>query len=304
MVFPIFCNFANEFNKNNMKYNKVNFHINADEPLLQDARDVLAAMLGDCGFETFEETEQGITGYIQQQLFQKELVDECVNDFPFPDITIIYNVEEAEYKDWNEQWENEGFQPITIGECTIHDGRHLPENPTEIMVEIDAKMAFGTGNHETTQMIVQQLMQLDLQGKRMIDCGCGTGILGIIAMKRGASEVLAYDIDEWSTDNATHNAVINGILTGYATLLGDSSVLKDIEPEKKYDLIVANINRNILLADMPIWKSLLATDGILLLSGFYATDVPILNEKAKELGLRHSETITNGEWACLTFSHQ
>lgn len=282
-----------------MKYNKVNFQIGAEEQLLQDARDVLAAMLGDCGFETFEDTEHGTIGYIQEQFFNTDNIAQTIEDFPFTDVTITYNVEDAEYKNWNEQWENEGFPPITIEKCTIHDGRHLPDNTDGLMVEIDAKLAFGTGNHETTRMIIGKLMNSDLTNKRVLDCGCGTGILGIIAMKRGAQSVVAYDIDEWSADNARHNAVINNIFDNYIPMLGDSSILETLPAHTHFDIIVANINRNILLNDMPRWIDILDSKGTLLISGFYKNDSQILIEKAKELGLSNVEEVIDGEWACL-----
>lgn len=280
-----------------MKYNKVNFLIDAKGQMLQDVRDVLAAMLGECGFETFEEIPGGMTGYIQQGLHDMDSMEMAIAALPFDGVSVAYNVEEAEYRDWNEQWENEGFAPIVIGGCTIHDGRHLPTENSEVTVEIDAKLAFGTGNHETTQMIIAQLMHTDLSGKRILDCGTGTGILGILSMKRGAESVTAYDIDEWSTDNARHNAVINGILSNYDVLLGDSSVLERIN--QTFDIIIANINRNILLGDMPRWAALLSDNGMLIMSGFYHTDIPILKEKAADLGLVHAEETTDGEWACL-----
>lgn len=283
-----------------MKYNKINFQIDAEGQLLQDTSDVLAAMLGECGFETFEETDNGITGYIQQDVYDESAIAETVEAMPF-DVHIMYNVEEAEYKDWNEAWENEGFEPIVIGDCTIHDGRHLPTEPTEVSVEIDAKLAFGTGNHETTRMIISKLMNTDLKGKSLLDCGCGTGILGIIAMKRGAKSVTAYDIDEWSADNARHNAVINGILDNYESLLGNSSVLSTLPKETRFDIIVANINRNILLGDMQRWTAMLSDKGLLIVSGFYHTDIAVLTEKASALGLTLINKVTDGDWACLTF---
>ena len=156
-----------------MKYNKISFLIGAESQLLQDACDVLAAMLGDCGFETFEYTDNGMTGYVQQQMFDEDAMKEIIAEFPFDGVSVDYTVEEAEDKDWNEQWENEGFAPISVGGCIIHDGRHLPTENSEVMVEIDAKLAFGTGNHETTRMIIDQLMHTDLSGKRILDCGNG-----------------------------------------------------------------------------------------------------------------------------------
>lgn len=281
-----------------MKYNKISFLIGAESQLLQDACDVLAAMLGDCGFETFEYTDGGMTGYVQQQMLDENAMKEIIAEFPFDGVSVDYTVEEAEDKDWNEQWENEGFEPITVAGCTVHDGRHLPAENTEVMVEIDAKLAFGTGNHETTRMIIGQLMHTDLNGKRILDCGTGTGILGILAMKRGAASVTAYDIDEWSADNARHNAVINGILDNYDVMLGDSGVLDGVN--QAFDLIIANINRNILLADMPRWTALLSDNGQLLMSGFYHSDTAILKEKAAALGLAAADEVTDGEWACLS----
>ena len=280
-----------------MKYNKISFLLGAESQLLQDACDVLAAMLGDCGFETFEYTGGGMTGYVQQQMFDEDAMQEIIAGFPFDGVSVEYTVEEAEDKDWNEQWENEGFAPVSVGGCIIHDGRHLPTGNSEVMVEIDAKLAFGTGNHETTRMIIDQLMHTDLSGKRILDCGTGTGILGILAMKRGAKIVTAYDIDEWSADNARHNAVINGIFDNYDVMLGDSSVLDGVN--QVFDLIIANINRNILLADMPRWTALLSDNGQLLMSGFYHSDTAILKEKAATLGLVTADEVTDGEWACL-----
>ncbi len=169
-----------------------------------------------------------------------------------------------------------------------------------MQVEIDAKLAFGTGTHETTKMMARQLLALDLKGKRILDCGCGTGILGIIALKYGANKVVGYDIDEWSADNARHNAVINYVGDQYDARLGDVSVLEN-NPER-FDVIVANINRNILLADMPSWHRLAAPHSTLILSGFYTTDIDVLVEKASSLGMTLRTKTNDGDWACLVFS--
>ena len=172
-----------------MKYFEIEFKIEGAGECLQDARDILAAMAGEAGFETFEDTDNGLKGYVQTELFDEECLIESIADFPFDHVTITYDKREAEYHDWNEQWEMEGFEPIVVeNKCVIHDGRHLPENMTDSMtvVEIDAKLAFGTGTHETTRMIVGELANTDLTGKTILDCGCGTGILGIVALKRGA----------------------------------------------------------------------------------------------------------------------
>ena len=281
-----------------MKYYETEFTITAPECLMQDARDVLAAIAGEIGYETFEDCPNGIKGYVQQEMFSAEALDATIDEFPFDDVTIRHITREAEYRDWNEQWENEGFEPIFItADCVVHDGRHLPEKLVGTMVEIDAKLAFGTGTHETTRMVAQQLIATSPQGKQVLDCGCGTGILGIIALKLGATRVMGYDIDEWSADNARHNAVINGLGDRYEAFLGDVHSVED--ESQHFDIILANINRNILIADMPIWQRLLLPGGKLILSGFYASDVKPITKKAEELGLSLISRHEDAEWQCL-----
>jgi ribosomal protein L11 methyltransferase len=182
----------------------------------------------------------------------------------------------------------------------IHDGRHLPSDiRPQTSIEIDAHLAFGTGTHETTRMMVSQLMSLPLDGKRILDCGTGTGILGIAALKLGASKAVGYDIDEWSADNARHNAVINRVDDRFTSLLGDASILKEVEGT--FDVVLANINRNILLADMEAFAKKMAPHSTLLLSGFYQQDIPMLEEKATSLGLTKKAQKHDGDWACLMF---
>ena len=280
-----------------MKYYEVNFTLS---PLNSDACDLLAALAGEAGFETFEETEEGLTGYVQQQLFDPSQLDELLQSFPFPDVTVSYTVGEAEDRDWNEQWEQEGFDPIVVdNRLVIHDGRHLPEQLStvnyQLSIEIDARLAFGTGTHETTRMVCSTLLTLPLDGKRVLDCGCGTGILGIVAMKLGASACTAYDIDEWSVDNTRHNAVINQV--DITPLLGDATILNKVEGN--FGLVMANINRNILLNDLPTFRSKMADNAQLILSGFYTADIPLLVDKAEECGLRLVSQLEENGWACL-----
>lgn len=292
-----------------MKYFEVEFIINAPKSIFNDSRDILSALAGEVGFETFEETSLGLKGYVQQQLFNKDSLNEQIELFPFEDVTIEYTVHEADDKDWNEQWEQHGFQPIIVDglhPIIIHDGRHLPVSdsykrlyPTPILIEIDAHLAFGTGTHETTRMMVANLQKLDLSGCRVLDCGCGTGILSIASLKLGAKECVGYDIDEWSTENARHNAVINSVDSLYEIHLGDVSVLKRID--KKFDVVMANINRNILLKDMSEFAKMMNINSNLLLSGFYQQDVPQLIETAKSLNLKVVGKQNDGDWACLHF---
>ena len=280
-----------------MKYFEVEFTIS---PYSADAADLFASLAGEAGFETFEETETGLKGYVQQSLFDEDALRECIEDFPFEGTSIIYNVREAEDRDWNEQWEQEGFDPIVIADqLVIHDGRHLPEVDSKIQIEIDAKLAFGTGTHETTRMICTQLLKL-AKG-RVLDCGTGTGILSICALKLGATEAVGYDIDEWSVDNARHNAVINRVDDRFTSLLGDAKILENID--EKFDIVLANINRNILLADMPMFVSKMHEGSLLILSGFYSDDCDILIEKAHSIGLKLVSKTTDHDWACLVLKH-
>ena len=304
-----------------MKYYEVEFIIS---PCSQDARDILAALAGEVGFETFEETEEGLKGYVQQAFFDQEALDQTLRSFPIEETHIIYNVTEAEDKDWNEQWEQEGFDPIIIadGKMIIHDGRHKESSmfnvqssmlnvqssmlnlqssmfnvQSSISIEIDAHLAFGTGTHETTRMVCATLLETPLTGKRLLDAGCGTGILGIAALKLGAESVTAYDIDEWSTDNTRHNAVINQVDEHMRILCGDASLLDAIDG--CFEVIVANINRNILLQDMPRFRQVMSSGSILILSGFYTEDIPLLETKGHQLGLSLVSQKEDNHWACV-----
>lgn len=282
-----------------MKYLVAEFKIECQDGMIQIARDLLTDALGEAGFETFEDTEDGINGYVQESLFDENAMNDVISNFMLPDVTINANIQEAEYKNWNEEWEEAGFERININDSiTIYDARHDDGNgiASGISIGIETKQAFGTGTHETTRMIVSTLLNIDLKGKRVLDCGCGTGILGIAASKLGASEVVGYDIDEWSSENAIHNAELNGV-GNMKVMLGDASVLKSVEG--KFDVVLANINRNILLADMPAFVSVMADDSLLILSGFYASDVDLLIEKASSLGLSKIDSKSDSEWTCL-----
>lgn len=285
-----------------MKYYEIEINI---KPCTDATRAIMTALAADAGCEAFEDTKTGVMAYVQQALFDREALDDSISSFPIDETTITYKVREAEDKDWNEQWEQEGFEPIVVADkLVIHDGRHLPSaislQPSAISIEIDAHLAFGTGTHETTRMICATLLGMNLRGKRVLDCGCGTGILGICALKLGAASCVGYDIDEWSADNTRHNAVINQVDNRLQPLCGDSSVLSGYGAE--FDLVMANINRNILLADMPRFVSVMAPHSTLILSGFYETDCALLESKAQQLGLRLTATKTDGDWACMVLN--
>ena len=285
-----------------MKYYEIEITI---KPCTDATRAIMTALAADAGCEAFEDTKTGVMAYVQQALFDREALDNSISNFPISETTITYKVREAEDKDWNEQWEQEGFEPIVVADkLVIHDGRHLPSaislQPSAISIEIDAHLAFGTGTHETTRMICATLLGMNLRGKRVLDCGCGTGILGICALKLGAASCVGYDIDEWSADNTRHNAVINQVDNRLQPLCGDSSVLSGYGAE--FDLVMANINRNILLADMPRFVSVMAPHSTLILSGFYETDCALLESKAQQLGLRLTATKTDSDWACMVLN--
>lgn len=289
-----------------MKYYEITFTIT---PCSQDARDILAALAGEAGCESFEETDQGLRAYIQRQLYEPEAFGRVCEEFPMAGCRIACEACEAEDRDWNEPWEQEGFSPIhiplpssaSVASLVIHDGRHLPETPQAgIAIEIDARQAFGTGTHETTRMVCRRLASMDLSGRHVLDCGSGTGILGICALKLGAESCTAYDIDEWSADNTRHNAVINRVDHLMDIRCGDSGVLAG--QRDRFDLVMANINRNILLRDMPRFRQVMRDGATLLISGFYECDCELLADKARSLGLSLGGEYHDGEWACMALS--
>lgn len=287
-----------------MKYYVANFDIECAEELLQPARELLSAAACEAGFEAFEDTDNGIAGYVQRQLYDKEALDAAIADYMPEGTQVTYNIEEVPDQDWNQDWEDQGFEPIGVSDhLVIYDAKHtdmsmFAGDDGVMRIFIEARNAFGTGTHQTTRMILRRLLGMNLTGKSVLDCGCGTGILGIVALRLGANRVLGYDIDEWSSENAKHNAALNGV-DNLDVLLGDASVLDGVKEE--FDVVIANINRNILLNDMTAFRSHLKTGGRLILSGFYETDVPMLEQAAQSNGLTIIDVVTDGEWACAMF---
>ena len=289
-----------------MKYLVAKFKIKASEDLMQVCKDLLADSAAEAGFESFEETEEGMEAYVQKELFDKDALDASIADFPIEGTDLSYTIEDAEDKDWNEEWEEQGFDPICVDDqVLIYDAKHPELHPTtspdHIEIGIEAKLAFGTGNHETTRMIVSTLLNMNLYKMRVLDCGCGTGILGLVASKLGANEVVGYDIDEWSVENAKHNAQLNGV-DNLEVYFGNASVINHISGV--FDVVLANINRNILLEDMKSFRGVLNEGGYMILSGFYEEDIPVLLEKAKEFGLYESGRRTDNNWACLVLKNK
>ena len=278
-----------------MKYFEVTF---TTSPCNETVNDVVSALAGEIGFESFVEWENGVQAYIQQSLFDEEALKSMVADFPLPDTTVEYTIAEAEDKDWNEEWEKNFFQPIVIGDrCCIHSTFHKDTPQTEYEILINPQMAFGTGHHETTSSIISELLEADLQGKSVLDMGCGTSILAILASMRGADPITAIDIDDWCVNNSRDNIALNGI-NNITVEWGDANLLKGRAP---FDVIIANINRNILLADMAQYAACMHSGSELFMSGFYVEDIPVIQEKAESLGMEFIHHREKNNWAAVKF---
>lgn len=263
------------------------------EPL-QPASDILIAELGCAGFESFVENETGISAYIQKGDWHQGILED-ISILKSNEFRISYTSEEIVQQNWNQEWEN-NFHPIEIdGLCTVRAPFHeIPNTKYDLIIE--PKMSFGTGHHETTHMMMQHLLKNDLNNKTVLDMGCGTAVLAILAEKLGAAKVDAIDIDNWCYLNSLENAERNNcskisVYEGDAALLGKT----------KYDVIIANINRNILLQDISTYVKCLLPDGSLFLSGFYKEDIPIIEAECNKHMLKLIEIIERGSWVSLKF---
>lgn len=276
-----------------MKYFEFTFHTS---PCTETVNDVLAAVLGEVGFESFVECEEGLKAYIQQNLCNEEAIQNAVQDFPLPDTQVSYTQVEAEDKDWNEEWEKNFFQPIVIEDrCVIHSTFHKDYPKAEYDIVINPQMAFGTGHHETTSSILGELLDADLKGKSVLDMGCGTSILAILASMRGADPVTAIDIDDWCVNNSRDNIALNNI-NNITVELGDASLL---EGRKPFDVIIANINRNILLNDMAAYTACMHKGSEIYMSGFYVQDIDAIRSKGESLGLKFVHYREKNNWAAV-----
>ncbi len=257
--------------------------------------DILIAQLGEIGFESFVETDEGVSAYIQQSEFEERDLD-AVQLLTSELFSVDYHSEVIEQVNWNEAWET-NFQPIVVSDnCVVRAPFHDTFNvPYEIIIE--PKMSFGTGHHETTHMMLEFLLETGIEGNIVLDMGCGTAVLAILSEMRGAVAVDAIDIDEWCVENSEENAERNNC-KNISVSLGDASVLTS---EKKYDLIIANINRNILLNDIPVYVKCLKAGGTLLLSGFYSEDLAMINECCVKNGLQFVENKERNNWIAAKF---
>ena len=273
-------------------YIEYNFTFSPKEPISE----ILIAELGNVGFESFVETENGVTAYIQKTDWNAEILADIfvLNSDEF---SIEYNLNEVPQTNWNAEWEK-NFEPIQVDDLvSIRAPFH--ENPNlKYDIVIEPKMSFGTGHHETTHMMVQHLLQLDLENKKVLDMGCGTGILAIFAEMKGAKPLDAIDIDNWCYENSVENVTRNNC-ENISVYEGDATLLVD----KKYDVIIANINRNILLMDMKVYTNCLQEGGILLLSGFYKQDIPVIDAEVIKYGLKLEKFIQRNNWVALKYNN-
>ncbi len=256
--------------------------------------EILVAELGEKPFESFIETESGIIAYVQKDVWTEDILED-IFILNSPEFVISYQVEEIEQVNWNEEWEK-NFEPIDVdGKCHVRAPFH-PKTDAEFDIIIEPKMSFGTGHHETTHMVIQHLLETDLVGKKTLDMGCGTAILAILAEMKGARPIDAIDIDNWCYLNSIENAERNNC-RHISVYEGDASLLTD----QKYDVIIANINRNILLNDMHRYVNCLNQNGLVFLSGFYKEDIPAIDECCQKSGLQLAKTLERNNWVSLKY---
>lgn len=279
-----------------MRYSVVHLFFSDPENFVAD---ILAAQLGKIGFESFMTTDEGLDAFIQEDNLNEQAINQVIADFPF-DTSIAFTVENVESKNWNEEWEKYFFEPIVIdNKCVIHSSFHKDFPKLEYDVTIDPKMAFGTGHHETTSLMVSEILENDFSGKTVLDMGCGTSILAILASMRGAERLMAIDIDDWCVENSLDNLKLNNI-HNVEVALGDASLLQG----KTFDVILANINRNILMNDMAIYANSLPEGGQLIISGFYTEDIPIIEKEAEKYGLSLQYAREKNNWAAVKMVKQ
>lgn len=271
-----------------MNYIEVNFVI---QPFEEYVSDVLASELGEIGFDSFVPSIEGLDAYIPKDLFVESKLTSLIDNFPI-EASIEYKVTQIESKNWNEEWEKNYFEPIVIeNECVIHSTFHKNVPKVKYDIVIDPKMAFGTGHHETTSLVIGRILKMDLEGKSVLDMGCGTAVLAILAAMRGAVNLLAIDIDTWCTENSIENIAMNNI-KGIEVKLGGAELLEGLT----FDIVLANINRNILLTDMKKYATCLSSGGELYMSGFYVEDIPLIEAEANLNSLKLVDYAEKNNW--------
>lgn len=283
-----------------MKYLEFEFTLS---PASSDAEDVLEAVLADVGFDSFvkpEAEDRPLLAYVRQELYDEGALQAALADFPLPGFDIRFRYAEAEDKDWNAEWEKNYFTPLDVdGRCVVAATFHRDVPRAEYNITINPRMSFGTGHHETTRQMLHELLVADLVGKDVLDMGCGTSILAILASMRGARRCTAIDVDEWCVRNSQENLELNGV-GNIDVRLGDASLLADAAG--RFDVVIANIHLNVILADMAAYERSLRPGGLFLTSGFYAADLPRIRAEAERLGLRFLHAGDERNWCCAAFA--
>jgi ribosomal protein L11 methyltransferase len=274
-----------------MNYTKISFKLTPDS---EENREILVAVLSDLAFESFDETDDLVLGYVPGESFDFDEMNEITSALPF---SVETENEMIPDQNWNEVWEKNYFKPLLIGgRCLVRAPFHTEYEPAEFELVIEPKMAFGTGNHETTTLVAKQILDMDLTDKTVLDMGCGTGILGMLASLKGAKSITAIDIDNWSFESTVENARLNNIFNLEAKL-GDASLLDS----ESYDVIFANIHKNVIINDLPAYEKVLQSGGKLYLSGFYTHDMPDVKAKAESLGLIETGVHEKNNWVVYSF---
>lgn len=276
-------------------YTQVTFTV---APPDEVATDVLAAMLAEVGYESFVPDEQGMTAYVPLGVYDANALAQVVAEFPLEGYAITYTTEKIEGEDWNAEWERNYFRPIVVDDqCVIHSTFHTDVPSARYDILIDPKMAFGTGHHQTTCHMLRAILATDMSGKRVLDMGCGTALLAILARQHGATDVIGIDIDEFAYENALENIRLNNV-SDIEIRLGGVDALRQGET---FDYILANINRNILLADMANYAAHMLTGSVIFMSGFYVEDMDMLRQEASLHGLRYESFAEDSRWAMMQF---
>ena len=260
--------------------------------------ELLMAEIGEIGFDSFLETDKGFEAYVEMEKYDKDQLL-VIKDKYSKQTTVLFYQDRIQKQNWNEEWEK-SYQPIIVdGKCLIRADFHKIEESYPYELIITPKMSFGTGHHQTTYLMIKNQMTIDHRDKRVMDAGCGTAILSVMASKLGAREVEAFDIDEWSVSNGKENIEVNGC----TNIRHQQGRLSELPFEGKFDIILANINKNVLLDEMKLYKEYLHPHGLLLLSGFYTEDIPDVLLTASQLGLTEVSRDERENWAALLLSN-
>jgi ribosomal protein L11 methyltransferase len=258
--------------------------------------EILMALLSEAGFTMFEETEFGVKAYVESRHFDSSALDSVLADFPVPGVTITTTTRTIPFTNWNAEWES-NFQPVMVcDQVHVRAEYHAPDPNVRFDLVIQPRMAFGTGHHATTWLVMKSMLEMDLNGKKVLDMGSGTGILGILAGKMGAKSVFGIDHDPNATENANDNTIANGVPEA-VFVTGDASILGT----EQYQVILANINRNIILNDLPLYVNAGESGCNYLFSGFYEDDLIAVKEKAESLGLQYQKHDSRDKWVCACF---